>query len=1273
VYTTIQEAVDNADDGAIIILADCNGNPDIDCDISSNSNLHYAGGIELTGKNLTIASEYFLDGNEDHIGKVIINGGNNSPAILYSATPTGAGCELVGFTIFNGNDEDGGGLRLSEVNMVLSNMVITENNGSGIYIANCEQISIVDSDINNNISANGGGIHILSNNYPDPNNTVEILNSTIQDNLANGETINGLGGGGILIEGQYTGTIKIGDINKSVQITGNNTLKNGGGICITNTYDSEIFIIECDISNNNNDNGIIGDSGGGIASFNASPNIISTSIVGNHSRFPGTEVNHGGGGLLFFLSSSFVPSIANCTIEDNMSGSRGGGICAYGDWSGGDDPADVFVIDNTTINGNYAAMYGGGIFLQKCANLITDSSINTNSARSGGGIYGFNTYLSIGAPLGDNSYISDNTGAEDGGGIYITAPAGSISNLFLTSTEVSDNTIESLNTGSKGGGVYSFLTSTYINESVIRNNQILLWDGNEFEENYEANGGGIYIELTEDPQISHSIVSSNIGGGIYFTGALSDDPVGPVLQNIILNDNIADNASGVYIAGSNITSENLTVTENENLEGIGAGTIEVCGGSFFSTESSILWNTIDESSEIYIADDGCEVEIYYSDVSGGESDGITGFTSSLTQYVGCINEDPAFRYDPVFPYLLSCGSLCIDAGNPDHDDDGITWESDVDDQESDGSRIDQGAYGGLNTWDWMDEYILGCTDGFADNPDSYAEIDDCSCDCGTMEGDVNNDGTTDVLDIVQIVNFIMAGQIGFTECQFYQADMNVDNDVDIVDVVQIVSIILNGSRESYPNGSVMLTNTIQQVNQDSSYIDLWAANETIVEGIQIEFRTDSLYARAIGIEAGDYISDMTFSSRISDDSTTVKILVYDADGGYLDTSQYGKLARVWLTATQATDPDSSIFTERLFVNMGNDGQYLPDSYGSFTDYQAFVCDMDSSYCFGCKDVTALNHDPVALYEDSDQCVYLLGDMDGDSDLNVADCVMLADIIIGKIRPSAYQEFAGDMNGDEQIDNPDLQKLINIILDRGGEGLEPGTVVVTKTIKNNTPYPPYVMEVSMSNSEIVRGVQLDILMDPGYKAVEVSQGPYASELTLAYNIVEEKDSTEVRLLLYSADGSEIDIGNGRIADIGLEWVGLNRNIFRSTDCSFIKVNAANSGTDASTPEIVEYAEFIRRVGSSEEPVIIPEQFVLHPAYPNPFNPVTTIRYDLPRDSDVTLVIYDIMGRVVEGLIDDYINAGYHRIQWDASGYSSGIYLIKLLTPGYTTTQKVLLLK
>lgn len=113
--------------------------------------------------------------------------------------------------------------------------------------------------------------------------------------------------------------------------------------------------------------------------------------------------------------------------------------------------------------------------------------------------------------------------------------------------------------------------------------------------------------------------------------------------------------------------------------------------------------------------------------------------------------------------------------------------------------------------------------------------------------------------------------------------------------------------------------------------------------------------------------------------------------------------------------------------MGNDGQYLPDSHGSFTDYQGYVCDMDSSYCFGCKDVTALNHDPVALYEDSDQCVYLLGDMDGDSDRNVADLVTYLNIVLGITEPTEDQFLAGDVNYSGQIDIIDIVTVIDEIL------------------------------------------------------------------------------------------------------------------------------------------------------------------------------------------------------------------------------------------------------
>ena len=89
--------------------------------------------------------------------------------------------------------------------------------------------------------------------------------------------------------------------------------------------------------------------------------------------------------------------------------------------------------------------------------------------------------------------------------------------------------------------------------------------------------------------------------------------------------------------------------------------------------------------------------------------------------------------------------------------------------------------------------------------------------------------------------------------------------------------------------------------------------------------------------------------------------------------------------------------------------------------------------------------------------------------------------------------------------------------------------------------------------------------------------------------------------------------------------------------------------------------------------IPNRFVLHPAYPNPFNPMTTIRYDLPESDLVQIAIYDITGREVANLINTIQDEGYHRINWDATSYSSGAYFVKMTAGDFTQTQKIMLVK
>ncbi|BFN37188.1 hypothetical protein FMIA91_10670 [Fidelibacter multiformis] len=93
----------------------------------------------------------------------------------------------------------------------------------------------------------------------------------------------------------------------------------------------------------------------------------------------------------------------------------------------------------------------------------------------------------------------------------------------------------------------------------------------------------------------------------------------------------------------------------------------------------------------------------------------------------------------------------------------------------------------------------------------------------------------------------------------------------------------------------------------------------------------------------------------------------------------------------------------------------------------------------------------------------------------------------------------------------------------------------------------------------------------------------------------------------------------------------------------------------------------------KPVIKPESFALYPNYPNPFNPVTHIEFSLPEPAQITLNIYDITGRLVEQLVNQHIPAGYHTVTWDASSYSSGVYIARLKAGSSVKTQKMVLMK
>ena len=99
------------------------------------------------------------------------------------------------------------------------------------------------------------------------------------------------------------------------------------------------------------------------------------------------------------------------------------------------------------------------------------------------------------------------------------------------------------------------------------------------------------------------------------------------------------------------------------------------------------------------------------------------------------------------------------------------------------------------------------------------------------------------------------------------------------------------------------------------------------------------------------------------------------------------------------------------------------------------------------------------------------------------------------------------------------------------------------------------------------------------------------------------------------------------------------------------------------------------------VLLPDEYNLFSPYPNPFNPMTVIKYAVPEAGQISISIYDIRGREVAKLYNGSHMPGYHTITWNASEYSNGIYFVMMVAHElkggqkgkYVKTQKLMLIK
>jgi hypothetical protein len=90
-------------------------------------------------------------------------------------------------------------------------------------------------------------------------------------------------------------------------------------------------------------------------------------------------------------------------------------------------------------------------------------------------------------------------------------------------------------------------------------------------------------------------------------------------------------------------------------------------------------------------------------------------------------------------------------------------------------------------------------------------------------------------------------------------------------------------------------------------------------------------------------------------------------------------------------------------------------------------------------------------------------------------------------------------------------------------------------------------------------------------------------------------------------------------------------------------------------------------------VVPSEFRVYDAYPNPFNPVTKVKFDVPKSSSVRIMIFDITGRQIDNIYNGNLSAGTFEYTWDANKFNSGVYIFRVISNDFTASKKLVLLK
>ena len=435
----------------------------------------------------------------------------------------------------------------------------------------------------------------------------------------------------------------------------------------------------------------------------------------------------------------------------------------------------------------------------------------------------------------------------------------------------------------------------------------------------------------------------------------------------------------------------------------------------------------------------------------------------------------------------------------------------------------------------------------------------------------------------------------------------------------------------------------------------------------------SVNANVVGGVAGSLSTSLVvqeFDSRTGL-RDTIRIEVADADGN----ANSGVAENVVVTVVNSRSGETE--TLSLGETSLDDGVFQVRA-GTVTSPSV---NEDGEFSFQAGDVLSVSYDDLAasgatvVLAGAVDVVNLFGDVRSNDKVQPFDAAFTLRSAAGIETPTVEQELLMDVDGSTDIlaaDASDILQYVVRLIDRFEvqsnfttsqnhpfEKPVPVNAIIALGNMERQDGAKYLVPVHLGDRDGVTSTTLEIGHGPDVKVVGVTPGSGYGSFMVAFNASEEK----VRVALAGASAQlsgsgnvlwiEVDGRAGQAPELSLDWVAVNGRILTPMDM-------APESQDA----IVE--------------LMMPDQFALHQNVPNPFNPQTTISFDVPENSEVSIVVYSMLGQEVVRLLADQREVGRHQVVWsgrDAYGRSvaSRLYFVRMNAGSFSKIRRMMLLK